>query len=124
MSEPNTNDPDLALIDSLLADVGTLSRRHEAESLTEEDARVLLNGMRSDLRALRASLAGCDEQEIVLTDAGATALMAFEAARQADFRGAVRRSHRLMTGRALMEKHGVDRARFYGDLAAIDGGLS
>lgn len=120
MSEP-THEHELALIDGLLADVGALRRWNEAEAVSEQDGRDLLNGMRSALRELRASLAGGDEQEIVLTDAGGVALMAFEAARQADFRGAVRRSQHLMTGRALMER-GVDRARLYGPLAAIDGG--
>lgn len=115
------NETELALIDGVLADLGTLSRRNEAEALTEEEGRALLNRMRATLRELRAAVAGCDEAEVVLTDAGGTALMAFEAARQSGFREAVRRSHRLTTGRALMEK-GVTRARFYGDLAAIDGG--
>lgn len=121
MTNPNPTVAELTLIDGLLADLGTLTRRNEAESLTEEEGRALLNRMRSSLRTLRAAVAGGDEAEIVLTDAGGAALMAFDAARQSDFRDAVRRSHRLTTGRALMEK-GVGRARFYGDLAAIDGG--
>ena len=120
MSEPTTHDTDLELVDALLAHLGVLRRRSEAESLSEEDGRDLMNRMRSDLRALRASLCGHDEAEIVLTDAGGAALMAFEAARQSAFGDAVRRSHRLTTGRALMER-GVKRARFYGPFAAIDG---
>ena len=121
MTEATDNQIELGLIDGLLADLGTLSRRNEAETLTEEEGHALLNRMRSNLRSLRAGLAGGDEAEIVLTDAGGAALMAFEAARQAQFREAVRRSHRMTTGRALMEK-GVDRARFHGDFAVLDGG--
>lgn len=121
MTEPTTNEHELNLIDGLLADVGALRRWNEAEAVSEQDGIDLLNRMRSALRELRATLAGGDEQEIVLTDAGGTALMAFEAARQTGFREAVRRSQKLMTGRTLMER-GVDRARFYGELAAIDGG--
>lgn len=123
MTEPTTNEHELALIDGLLADVGALRRWNEAEAVSEQDGRDLLNRMRSALRELRASVAGCDEAEVVLTDAGGTALMAFEAARQSGFREAVRRSQKLITGRALMER-GVDRARIYGDLVAIDGGQS
>ena len=76
MTNPTTFE--LTLIDGLLADLGTLTRRNEAESLTEEEGHALLNRMRSKLRELRAAVAGCDEAEIVLTDAGGTALMAFE----------------------------------------------
>lgn len=115
------HETELALIDGLLADVGALRRWNEAEAVSEQDGRDLLNRMRSNLRELRARLAGFDEQEVVLTDAGGAALMAFEAARQAKFGDAVRRIRGLTTGRALMERCGVRRARVYGDLVAIDG---
>lgn len=112
---------ELQLIDGCLADLGTLFRRHEAETLTEEDGLALMNRMRRRLKALRSNRLADAGEELELTDAGAAYAAATQVARHPNLQALLRRVPRLMTARNLADHPGVTRARFHGPFAAIDG---
>lgn len=111
---------DLELIDGLLADLGTMTRRAANEALTEEDFATLSRRMRCRLQALRA--AAQEAEPIELTDVAAAIATASQVGQSPELRGLIRRIPGLMTAQQLACHPGVGRARMYGDFAAIDGG--
>lgn len=115
---------ELEQIDAALADLGTLHRRAGAQTLTEEDFRGLVRGIRSRLISLRAAAMADEEPPLELTDAGVAAALACNVAQRPEVQRLIRRVPSLMTARNLAAHPGVGRARFHGDFAAIDGGLS
>jgi hypothetical protein len=63
---PNPSD----LVEQCLADVGTLVRRAQAETLTEPEFHDLTRALRRKLKAIRTAVAEPDFDEIELTDLG------------------------------------------------------
>lgn len=123
MTDPNTHESEteLQLIDGCLADVGTLTRRHEAEILTEEEGMALLARLRRRLRTLRLHHLADNGEELELTDAGAAFVAATDVAQHPNLQALLRRIPELMTARNLADHPGISRARFYGPFAAVDG---
>lgn len=94
----------LAAVNEVLADLGSLVRRVQAESLDQAAFYELTGRMRRRLKALRIDLS--PEPEIELTDLGAAIGRMIDA-------GLITPASELLPG--------LNRARTYGHLAVIDG---
>lgn len=121
MTDADTNETELELIDGALGDLGSIHRRAAAGTLPEDDFRALLTRVRKRLKALRAVHLVNDEPGVELTDAGAAAAVACAVGQKPEIRQLLRRAPALMTARQLAGNPAVSRARFYGPFAAIDG---
>lgn len=96
------------VINAVLADLGSLVRRTQADSLDQDAFYELTGKMRRNLKALRITLTE-DELPISLSELGASIGLLLNA-------GDVQR------GSSLTLPDGVGRARVYGELFVIDGG--
>lgn len=95
-------------VTSILATLGNLVRRTQAETLDQDTFYELAGQMRRDLKALRVDLGG-DASEIELTDLGQAV-------------GNLLDSGAIKPASALLDQL-PDRARTYGSFVVIDGDL-
>jgi hypothetical protein len=97
---------EIALIDLVLADMGTLHRRAVAETLTGEDLRQLVNRARYRLRLVRAArdAEAQEDAPIALTDKARAYAAAAEVAGRPDVLTGVMRRAGLTTGTTLARR--------------------
>ncbi len=110
---PADVEAELALIDLLLADMGTLHRRATAETLSGEDLRQLVNRARFRLRLLRAAreAEALTTAPIELTDRARAYCAAAGVAAQPEGLAAIMRRCGLTTGAGLARRQGAEAVR-------------
>lgn len=106
---PADVEAEIALIDQVLADLGTVHRRATAETLSGEDLRQLVNRARYRLKLVRAAreAEAAEAAPIELTDKARAYVAAAEIAAQPDALTTLMRRCRLTTGTGLARRLGA-----------------
>lgn len=107
---PADVEAEIALIDLVLADLGTLHRRATAETLIEEDLRQLVNRARYRLKMVRAAreAEASEAAPIELTDKARAYAAAAEVAARPDALASVMRRCGLTTGAGLARRRAAE----------------